>query len=76
MEITGWGKVLKVGGEKKRSLSSPVSLQEAEVPIISQKSCQDDSVSNYPFLFFCIFYSDVISQRIKYRYLFVFIGLW
>jgi len=44
MAITGWGKILKVGGEKKRSLSSPVSLQEAEVPIISQKSCQDDSV--------------------------------
>ena len=47
MEITGWGKILKVGGENKRSLSSPVFLQEAEVPIISQKSCQDDTVSYY-----------------------------
>ena len=44
MEITGWGKVLKVGGENKRSLSSPNTLQEATVPIISQKRCQDDNV--------------------------------
>ena len=45
MEITGWGKVLKIGGENKRNLTSPTSLQEAMVPIISQKLCQDDSVS-------------------------------
>ena len=44
MEITGWGKILKVGGENKRSLSSPNTLQEATVPIISQKRCQDDNV--------------------------------
>ena len=57
MEITGWGKILKVGGEKKRSLSSPVFLQEAEVPIISQKSCQDDTVSYFYLLssLCCIF---------------------
>ena len=62
MEITGWGKILKVGGEKKRSLSSPVSLQEAEVPIISQKSCQDDSVSKY----YCLaFWAALIETFIR-----------
>ena len=52
MEITGWGKVLKVGGENKRSLSSPNTLQEATVPIISQKRCQDDNVCIFATHFF------------------------
>ena len=53
MEITGWGKVLEVGGSTKRSLSSPVTLQEATVPIISPKSCQDDSVCIMKFIVIC-----------------------
>ena len=65
MEITGWGKILKVGGEKKRSLSSPVFLQEAEVPIISQKSCQDDTVSYFYLLSsLCCIIPEICSQSL------------
>lgn len=57
MDITGWGKVLKIGGENNKSLSSPNTLQEAMVPIISQKSCQHDSVC---ISCYCIMYEHVI----------------
>ena len=61
MEITGWGKVLKVGGENKRSLSSPNTLQEATVPIISQKRCQDDNV--------CIFATHFFYKKVGFSFL-------
>jgi len=63
MEITGWGKVLKVGGENKRSLSSPNTLQEATVPIISQKRCQDDNVCIFATHFF---YKNLSLKHIQF----------
>ena len=48
MEITGWGKLRKIGGEDRNrntfSNHSPSKLQMAVVPLIHQADCKNETV--------------------------------
>ena len=53
VEITGWGKMRKIGGEDKNRNSlrsySPSNLQMAVVSLIRQSDCKNDSVCEFSF---------------------------
>ena len=48
VEITGWGKLRKIGGEDRNrntfSNHSPSKLQMAVVPLIHQSDCKNETV--------------------------------
>ena len=70
VEITGWGKVTKIGGEDRGRDSfrrhSPTKLQKADVSIIRQIDCKNETVDKNKCTLIIIFTSITINLSNAY----------